>query len=94
MGKILPGAYFGRFLMVIYILSMTSLGAIQMFAVILVKAAFFCFLRSFLLAQKGTKKGPAADYTPAAEGSLIKLWCYCSFNISNSTSERRPKQRL
>jgi hypothetical protein len=32
----------------------------------------------FLFAQKGTKKGPAIGYTAMADGSLMKLWYYCS----------------
>ena len=28
---------------------------------------------SFLLAQKGTKKGPAIEYSPMAEGALISF---------------------
>jgi len=37
----------------------------------------------FLLAQKVTKKGPAIDYIPMADGSLIKLMYYCSFKFSS-----------
>jgi len=39
----------------------------------------FLFFCSFLLPQKGTKKGPATGYRPVAEqvpdDALLLLWC-------------------
>lgn|GEM_PF-6998507 len=59
------------------------------------KTTLYFFLVTFCLPpdihrgrRQVTKKGPAIEYGPMAEGSLIRLQCYCGFNGGNSTLRR------